>query len=416
MDDIISMQTFYRRTKKSGSGGSVVATNAIKAYVNKLVIHGKTVNGVKTAISEISVANGVSRHNFKDLSGLTISTSLNANSWETIAKVCAAGKALDYWSIGDEKTITFSPSSSTITHTIKLVDLTPNRYKLTNGTGYSQAVFMLWRATRNTSLSGYDFRRTIDPNSSFSMGWKDSEARRDIQSIVSNSYPAELINNVAEVSLPCVTRYSNPTIINVADSFFLPSSSEVNSVTQNAGEGLKFEIYTNGSTSQNTYNLRKLSIDNGASYSAWWTRSPKTGETKYWTYIETDGIPAVSTPNYLRFLPVCFAFGAKNENGNNIPFASSVTLADTAVDVTLGEDDSIIIDRDEKKVYLFKNNTKTDISLGTYVDSDGILHNVTELLDIVVKQNATINVTPSTGNVGDVDLYYAVYGGIGEPK
>lgn len=395
----LEVQTFYRRTKKSGSGGTVTATNAVQAYINRLVIYGKTVNGNASPIAKIAVANGVNRPSSADLSGLTISRTLEDNSWEVIAKVCAAGKALDYWSVGDEKTL---PLATNRTFVFKLVDTTG---KYTAQAGYSApCIFQLFSAPSFSVRGKYNYL-----SASALAEWRDSYAREYLNGDFLAAFP--LKDLAVKVQTETGTYAAE-------DKLFLPTGNEVSIYSSSE----KLEYWRNKQEAD-----RILRLDFNDNPSIWWLRTITTlGTSSYQDSIGLDGgnfgftLEGTKTDYYQvdgSTYGKCFSFlfcpGGKISNGNEIPFASTITLGGATVNVEIGDNDSLIIDRDAKKVYLSREGTEIDITLGIYADTDGLLHNVSELLDIVIKQNASINVYTdnNAAYTGNLDLYYAVYGG-----
>lgn len=195
-----------------------------------------------------------------------IGTALNNMTWEQIQTISDAGKAADYFNVGDTKNITLGG----VSYPVQIIGL--NHDTKTDG-GIAGITFQL-----------VDCLNTIyQMNSSDTNvgGWKSSAMRsrmseflgqldEDLQSVIK---PVKKLTSIGN---------NSSAIETVSDKLFLLSEIEIfGSTTYSfAGEGSQYAWYKAGNT--------KVKKVNGSG-ADWWERSPRRGDTTRFCFVTSYG-------------------------------------------------------------------------------------------------------------------------------
>lgn len=119
---------------------------------------------------------------------------LEETSWEKIRKIVLAGKATNYWSVGDTKTIT---SKSGKAYTIRLVDLQDGRYKYSNGIGSSKAVFEFVECYDLDGITGWQINSSNDSTG----GWAECEMKTQTMPTLLTDLPDDMVAAMSQVKV-----------------------------------------------------------------------------------------------------------------------------------------------------------------------------------------------------------------------
>ena len=210
---------------------------------------------------------------------------LNNNSWDTIRKVVLAGKAADYWSVGDTKSIT---SKSGKTYTIRLVDLQDGRYEYSDGSGSSKAVFEFVECYNLNGRTGWSMNST-DTNDG---GWENSKMRKEIMPTILADLPDDMVSVMSEVKvLSGIGGETGSGTSSSDNKLFLAAESEVvlsPSLSIGAEESPlgTFDYYK---IHTGALNKIKAVVGTGNEID-WWLRSPRRVKSASFCFISAEGL------------------------------------------------------------------------------------------------------------------------------
>lgn len=180
------------------------------------------------------------------------------NSWELINEIAESGKASDYWSVGDEITVTLSDSDYfdfLYDTTITLQIWGFNHFDKSDGSGKAGIVL----GCKDTIGSGY-----MRSNWSNDGGYGDSDVRLYFLDEIYINLPQQVKSIVKEVNIRTDIGYQGNYLDNtetISDKVFIPSLREV---------GLS-------ASNDRITGVRRLSIFSNANSrkkrEEWWTRS-----------------------------------------------------------------------------------------------------------------------------------------------
>lgn len=177
--------------------------------------------------------------------------------WAIVSKVSKAGKAQNYWSIGDTKT------ESSQTYRIIGFD----HDDVTDAASYG-------RSKAGITLQLITIMGTAAWSSSSITTWKNSKIRTNQLPLYMDDLPATFKNYLVPVNKLAAnsTSYGTKTTEIVSDTFFLLAINEIQSSYSNAAdEGDIYAYYAAGNSK---------ALD-----SSWWTRSLRKGSSSYRSYI-----------------------------------------------------------------------------------------------------------------------------------
>ena len=153
--------------------------------------------------------------------GTKLFIGLDETSWEKIREIVLAGKAADYWNIGDTKSIT---SKSGKTYTIRLVDLQDGRYEYSDGSGSSKAVFEFVECYNLNNTIGCRMNST-DTNVG---GWAASEMRSQTMPTLLADLPDDMVAVMSQVKVLSSIGGKNKTDTSSSNNtLFIPATIEL---------------------------------------------------------------------------------------------------------------------------------------------------------------------------------------------
>lgn len=237
-------------------------------------------------------------------------------SWSEIAEISEAGKAREYFSVGDEKTIELTNGNHPITLVILGFDhddLSDGSGKagITIGTKYMPAIL----AKINSTVTNAG-------------GWDECMMRTNVMADWLLELPSDLQSVIKQVNKKASAGNASSSITTSADKLWLLAMSEIFSATsiENAhltslkddantykAEGTQYEYYrnligdNNGSTEANPLLIKYIKDRDGEIYAHdWWLRSSTVGDTNTFYNIFTTGALLVSGVNSSKGIAVCF--------------------------------------------------------------------------------------------------------------
>ena len=209
---------------------------------------------------------GVAPQMTKPIALPPIGTALNDMTWEQIQTISDAGKAADYFNVGDTKNITLDG----VSYTAQIIGF--NHDTKTAG-GKAGITFQLVDCLNTTYQ--------MNSSSTNVGGWKKSEMRSRMSEFL-GQLDEDLQSVIKPVNKLVSIGNNTSTIETVSDKLFLLSEVEIfGSTTYSfAGEGSQYDWYKAGNT--------KVKKVNG-SENYWWERSPYSGDTGYFCRVNSGG-------------------------------------------------------------------------------------------------------------------------------
>ena len=194
-----------------------------------------------------------------------IGTALNDMTWEQIQTISDAGKAADYFNVGDTKNITLDG----VSYPVQIIGF--NHDTLTSG-GTAGITFQLVDCL-NTTYS----MNSSDTNSG---GWTNCAMRTSTMATLLTKLPSDLQNVIKAVNK--LTSDGSATINTTSDKLFLLSEVEIFGSTtySKSGEGSQYAYYKAGNSKVKTVN---------GSVNLWWERSPYGGSSEGFCCVFNDG-------------------------------------------------------------------------------------------------------------------------------
>ena len=205
-------------------------------------------------------------------SALPPKDTLQNTSWANIALVAAAGRASEYWSVGDQKTVALT---STVLGSASIVVeiLGFNHDNLTAG-GKAAITFGM--------VDCFTTTQAMNSSNTNAGGWGSCALRTTIRGTVYNGLPADLKAVIKEVNKLTSAGSQSSTINTTADTLFLFSEIEIFGNTMNSfsGEGVQYSRFATAAS-----RIKKV---NGSA-SKWWGRSPISSLSAYFCGVDSSG-------------------------------------------------------------------------------------------------------------------------------
>ena len=221
---------------------------------------------------------------------------LENNSWATIKAAFRAGIADKYWSVGDEKTIAVGDNYD---YKVRIADMRPNRYRYSDGSGYSNNVFEFVKCMATT--------RQMNPTNTNVDGFAECAMRTKLNTTIYNQLPADLKAVISEVSVESGT--GDGTIEGTSASnnmLFLECEYEifgVKSKSIGASEGSpQFDYWA----LHNSNDERIKTSVNENYHTRYWLRSPRSGSSTNFCAVTETGRAEDASANYSYGFCPCF--------------------------------------------------------------------------------------------------------------
>lgn len=228
-----------------------------------ITIHGQTYTGVKT----VKYVNGANTYDLEKLilNGTVVfekvpdlplpeKKALSLMTWQDISTVCKAGKASEYWAVGD----TTSIKANGTAYPVMIIGFDHDEPTDAAGYGRSKAGITL-----QTVHVLYGAHKMYDMNSSTS-SWETTVLRSRLNNTILNSMNSDLTPVIVPVNKICRVRSSNSiSYTTVSDKLFVLSSAECEK-NQAMTDGTLYTYFQNNSAKKMDPNDRLRS---------YWTRT-----------------------------------------------------------------------------------------------------------------------------------------------
>ena len=180
-----------------------------------------------------------------------LGTSAEDCSWNDIAKICAAGKAKEYFRLGDTKSVTIVENGVEKTFLMEIVSFDAD----TKADGTKAAIS--WISVEVVTMREMNETKTNDG------AWEGSDLRSWLQSDFYSLLPADLQDAIVVVNKTYMK--ANTENGTCQDSLWIPSSREVTGDTSKEKSGATYSSYITSDM------LKKANLD-GAKTN-WWLRT-----------------------------------------------------------------------------------------------------------------------------------------------
>ena len=205
-----------------------------------------------------------------------VGATLEATSWDNIAAVSKFGQAPNYWKVGDKKNITVNG----VTYAAQIIGFDHDTLTTADGGRTKAGITFQLVDCLNTTYSMNGSNTNVN-------GWRGSTMRTSTMATLLNQLSSDLKSVLKFVNKVTSKGNNQSGLETTSDKLFLLSEIEVFGATQYsyAGEGKQYEYYTAGNST-----IKKV---NGSA-NAWWERSPYSGSTAAFCYVDYGG----SATNY----------------------------------------------------------------------------------------------------------------------
>lgn len=205
-----------------------------------------------------------------------VGATLEATSWDNIAAVSKFGQAPNYWKVGDKKNITVNG----VTYAAQIIGFDHDTLTTANGSRTKAGITFQLVDCLNTTYSMNGSNTNVN-------GWRGSTMRTSTMATLLNQLSSDLKSVLKFVNKVTSVGNNNSGLETTSDKLFLLSEIEVFGATQYsyAGEGKQYEYYTAGNST-----IKK--VNGSANY--WWERSPHSGSTVYFCFVDSDGNASIN--------------------------------------------------------------------------------------------------------------------------
>lgn len=209
-----------------------------------------------------------------------VSTTLADNNWETISMVSKAGRASEFWSIGDIIAIDIGGTS----YDVRIAGF--DHDDVTDASAYGR------------TKAGITFEMVDCYGTTYAMnsddtnigGWTESEMRTTHLPVIKTLLSSELTNVIIPVNKLTSEGRKSTTTVTASDDLFLLSEVEIFGSTSHsvAGEGSQYAYYAAGNSKVKT---------RSGSISEWWERSPCWFDSVGICYVTSGGAASNGWPS-----------------------------------------------------------------------------------------------------------------------
>lgn len=286
--------TFYKGDTLDLTGMVVTATftSGMTEDVTASITSAPTDGTALTAYGNTDINVSYAERGITKTAKVTVSVSVKVVTWATgtdqeiVDMVEAADAGIislsDYWAVGQERKILLSAMAATgvgESHVAQQVSLVLSNAGGKTLTGGKECNFQV---DQKNCLTEYGYMNSTDTNSG---GWKNSKRRTWCNSVYKNAIPSTLRG----IFKPFVNKSgtgssSSSGTEETTDDFALRAEVEIfGSATYSvSGEGSQAEYYKISAN-----RVKKLG-DSGSAY-YWWERSPRSGYSTRFCYVNSDG-------------------------------------------------------------------------------------------------------------------------------
>lgn len=263
-----------------------------------ITIHGQTYTGVKT----VKYVNGTNTYDleklilngavvFEKVPDFPAKKALSLMTWQDISTVCKAGKAGEYWAVGDTKNITVNGA----TYAVMIIGF--DHDEPTDAASYGRSKAGITLQTVRLLSTTYKMYAMNQSTSS----WETTTLRSSLNGTVLGSMDSDLTSVIVPVNKTCrVKASSSDSYTTVSDTLFVLSSPEC-AKDQTTTDGTLYTYFNNHSAVKtDTYGVTR----------GYWTRtSGYHTQSNKATFDTVDDTGSVSTGTYATYNnSVAFAF------------------------------------------------------------------------------------------------------------
>ena len=226
-----------------------------------ITIHGQTYTGVNT----VKYVNGANTYDleklilngnvvFEKVPDFPAKKALSLMTWQDISTVCKAGKASEYWAVGDTKNITVNGS----TCAVMIIGFDHDEPTDTASYGRSKAGITL--QTVHVISGSYKMCNTMPVIAS----WGTATLRTTLNDTILGTMESDLTSVIVPVNKNCLVKRNNSnTYTTVSDKLFVLSSPECKK-NQTTTDGTLYTYFDSNSAAK---------TDTGGGRQAYWTRT-----------------------------------------------------------------------------------------------------------------------------------------------
>lgn len=199
---------------------------------------------------------------------------LENNSWEVIRTVCEAGKAEDFWALGDTKIVT---GTDELDRTVRIDDMSGLYEKhvvfsFLNRTETSET----WASNNANSYANSNVKTAIDEGGSIFSVFVDSD----------------LAAQLTDTTVKVAAGGNDGTLVSVTGKMFLPAEREIfgSRMISRQDEWDALTQYAYYSTVDTSAAARlRYKVSTPTSAGGWWLRSPYSGTSANVCYVDSYG-------------------------------------------------------------------------------------------------------------------------------
>lgn len=245
----------------SVSGNQVTVTGLANGSANITISVAADTNYTAPASKQCSVTVSLLKDNFAD------------NEWSEIIAACQSGNVPASWVVGNYKNMTINGKAYRI-------DIIGKNHDTYAAGGTAPLTFQMHDC--------YDETKQMNSSNTNSGGWQNSAMRTTHLPAILNMMPAEVKAAIRDVQKKSSAGNQSSSIQTTNDKLFLLSEIEIfGSTTYSfAGEGKQYDYYKAGNSK-----VKNLS---GSAY-AWWERSPFSGGSTSFCFVDSSGVAVAST-------------------------------------------------------------------------------------------------------------------------
>lgn len=260
-----------------------------------ITIHGQTYTGVKT----VKYVNGANAYDLEKLilNGTVVfekepdfpaKKALSLMTWKDISTVCKAGKASEYWAVGDTKDITVNGA----TYAVMIVGF--DHDEPTDAAGYGRSKAGITLQTVHVLSTTYKMYAMNESPSS----WETTILRSVLNGTILNAMDSDLTSVIVPVNKTCRVKASSSDLYTtVSDTLFVLSSPEC-AKNQDTTDGTLYAYFNSHSAAK---------TDAHSITRAYWTRT--SGYNRQATFDTVGDTGSISTNTYAIYgNSVAFAF------------------------------------------------------------------------------------------------------------
>ena len=320
------MSVIYGKPIFAGGGGLELVANVVDGATVTAVLGSKTVTGVSvdgqvrlkipqegkwtvsaTSGSQVSIPQIISVPATIDIT--LVLQELNDNSWAVIKQVSDANMGANYWSVGDCKEVTMNGKVSdglTLTNYtawVFIIGFNHNSEREGNGIAFQGfkdknnrvPVCLIDSDYNSSKTSGIWFN--MNNTNTNSGGWQASLMRENVMPLIKAAFPADLQAVIKQSTIFTTQGSGDGACTATEDEVFLLAEYEVRgshkyASTQEPNYLKQYSYYSAGNSKV------KYWYKDTAYPAYWWERSPSSGHSKNFCYVDTDGFANYYSANY----------------------------------------------------------------------------------------------------------------------